>query len=660
MANTDASLTQDEYEVLVERTHAANERYHNEPDQPPLMTDAEYDLAFDQMLAWEESTGFVHDQSVTKLVGAPATLAKVKHTVPMLSLAKATEPEELAKFVERVLKVDPEAELIVEPKYDGASLSLRYVQGILVQAITRGDGEQGDDVTANAKLIRGIPHVITGQGGWNGVIRGEVVITRDDFTIVNHAGQFANARNAAAGALRHSNPREARRRRLSFLAYDNATGDALDIPQDFDMAHTFAYKLDGSEEHPLQAFVDSVSRSRPDLPFETDGVVIKVLARATRDEMGFRTRTPNWAIAWKTTGELVETTLRGVTWQTGAGGDVTPVAELEPVQCMGVEISRASLHNIQVIRELGIKVGDRVMVTRANDTIPQVVEIAEGGMAKGPRHSIEVPKACPVCSEKLIPAGERGQVACPSYDCPAQLAGRLAIWGSREAAKIDGLGDDIIEKLVAEGLVSNVSDFYTLEPLHFERIGRTPEFAAKMFETIQESIHVGMRKAIIGLSISNVGPGTAKRLCEHYESVEDALGASYEDLVAIKDIGDIVAKSINHWYDDFGLNGMVLLSELRDAEVNLDRLPEDAPKEVTADTKRFVLTGSIEGYKSRKEFAKLLVAQGWLEQSSVNKETDFLVTDDTKQSAKMKKALDLGVEVISSARALELATLVAA
>ena len=659
------------YDDLVAKLIEADRLYYDAPDEDSdaRLPDHVYDGYYDMLVEMEKHREPALN-SPTQRVQGSATLAPTRHATPMYSLAKITEDEkdstvtwrEVEAFLNRV---GPSYEFSIEPKLDGASLSLEYEGGRLVRALTRGDGTTGDDVTQNAKLIRGVPTRVDGE--YSGWVRGEVVIHLDDFDALNVPDAkgkepFANARNAAAGALRHSDPREARRRRLTFYAYDaEHDGPVLDSPG------LLRYDSEvGCGHIEVQGRLGSMlgKRARGYFPFETDGIVIKVVSKSRRRELGVVGKTPKWSVAYKTKGEVVQTVVEDIVWRTGPGGTVAPRVRFKPARCGGTKITWASAHNQVWMREKGIKVGALVEIRRMGDTIPGVERVVDAHPALP---DFQAPLVCSACDSALVSSGERGQVKCPNQvSCPPQQVGRLVKWASRDAADIDSFGPAWIEALVAAGKLRDASDVYklTVEDLApLERVddkGSTrrlgEKMAAKIVANIAGAKNVGMRRALIGMGIPQVSEGTAKRLTAEFECLERVEEATLSKLASIADIGEGTARCIWDFFDAY----KYLVYDLREQGVNLDRLPEDEPVD-TSDGYAFVVTGSVPGYASRKEFEALLERKGWIRQSSVSAKTDYLILDDPDStSSKAKKARDLGVSIITPAQAAELAGLVAA
>ena len=664
------------YEQLVAQLNEADRLYYDAPDEvsDARLSDHEYDARYDMLVDLEKHREPALD-SPTQRVQGTASLAPTRHSTPMLSLAKITEDEndtmvtwkEVEAFMQRA---GTDQEFSIEPKLDGASLSLEYEDGRLVRALTRGTGTIGDDVTQNAKMIRGVPtRVIDEYSGW---VRGEVVIHLDDFDAINVPNAkgedtFANARAAAAGALRHSDPREARRRRLTFYAYDQENDGPVLMSEGF-----LRYDLEVSG-HPddrmdpvlaLQARLGSMlgKRARGWFPFETDGIVIKVVSKARREELGSVGKTPHWAVAYKTKGEVAQAIVRAIVWRTGPGGQVAPRVQFDPTRCGGVKITWASAHNQNWMRERGIKVGALVEIRRMGDTIPGVERVVD---CHPSTPDFVAPLSCYSCDTALVIDGNSNQLRCPNpMNCQPQQAGRLVKFASRDAANIDGLGPSLIEKLVAAHKLVDAADLYrlTVEDIAdvdlTDKDGNTRKVgvktATKLVKNIAGSKGLGLRRALIGLSIPDVGEGTAKRLTAVFDKLEQVV-ANPESLVSIKDVGDETAASIRTF---FQLQPH-LIDDLREQGVNLDRLPEDEPVD-TSNGHTFVVTGSVPGYDSRKVYEQLMERQGWTKQGSVSAKTEYLVMEDKDStSSKAKKARELGVKIVTPAEAAELAGLTA-
>ena len=600
----------------------------------PLMSDEDFDALTERARA----LGI----DVDSTVGAAPTEGAVPHKVPMLSLLKITTPEGVAKFVSEVEKG---VRFLVQAKLDGVSLSLSYTDGKLVRALTRGDGTKGEDVTHIVSLLPSVPNTLPQP--LTGEIRGEVVIHRADLD-----AKFKNTRNSVSGLLnaRTKSPGDAARYKCRFYAFEllgtaaHESVTANEMLRNLGFENPLQYVCVTLAEVQLQ--IESILAFRSTLPYDMDGVVVKVAEFAARERMGSRSTTPRWAFAFKPESETAVTRLNGVTWQVGSSGQVTPVAELEPVDLMGTTIARASLHNPAQVALLGIQIGDEVVIKRANDVIPQVVGVS---VPAETRVKILTPSACPSCGAALVQEGNSGQVHCPNHTgCQAQVNGRLLKWAGRAAADMDAIGPVWIEKFVDAGWVTSPAGFYALTEAKLASLeGMGPKNPAKFLKSIEQSKGIGMRKAIIGFAIPNASDGTAKRLCWNFPNLEAVAAASINQLTAIEDIGPVVAASLSAFFKAT----VQELAALRAAGVNLDRLPEDAPASATASLvgKVFVITGDVSN--GRAAFTKELEALGAKVSSSVSAKTTALITDDPDAtSGKAKQARDLGVRFLTEAQ----------
>jgi DNA ligase (NAD+) len=602
----------------------------------PLMGDEEFDALVERARAM--------GIDVDSVVGSPAvgTDGSVSHKIPMLSLLKVTTPEGVAKFVS---EVEEGVRFLVQAKLDGVSLSLSYTDGKLVRALTRGDGVKGEDVTHIVSLLPSVPSELPQP--LTGEVRGEVVIHKAELD-----AKFKNTRNSVAGLLnaRTKSPDDAARYKCRFYAFELLGTSAHESVTADQMLRNLGFE--NPSQHicytlsEVQLQIESILAFRSTLPYDIDGVVVKVVEFAVRKRMGSRSNSPRWAFAFKPESETAVTRLNGVTWQVGSGGQATPVAELEPVDLMGTTIARASLHNPLQIQTLGICIGDEVVIKRANDVIPQVVGVS---VPAAYRTEIVTPRWCPACSTPLVQEGNSGQVQCPdSSMCPAQVRGRLLKWAARPAADMDAIGPVWVEKFVDRGLVKSPADFYALTEAGLSGLdGMGPKNPAKFLKNIEKSKALGMRRALIGFAIPNASDGTAKRLCWNFSTVEEVASATEGQLMSIEDIGPVVAASIRRFFQSAG----TLLGALRAAGVNLDRLPEDAPASATASLagKTFVITGAVSN--GRAAFSKELEVLGAKVSGSVSANTTALITDDQNAtSGKAKQARELGVPFLTEAQ----------
>jgi DNA ligase (NAD+) len=625
----------EEFGALNEQALKAQQAYYA---GTPIIMDDEYDAIIDRMEQLAEQYPVLRENSVLDMVGTADTEGSVKHPIPMLSLAKITDMEKVGTF----LKGIGIPKVMVQPKLDGVSLSLEYSNGSLTRAVTRGDGVVGEDVTHIVRHLPSVPETL--QGTFTGVVRGEVVIHRDELN-----PRYKNTRNAVSGLLnyRTSTPKKAAEENCRFYAFDlygegvpNAMLASLSLYQ-FGFTQPVEQVMDTTKA--VTDYIEILLANRPDLPYDIDGVVVKVSDFATRERLGYRSNSPRWAFAFKPESATAVTKLNGVTWQTGKGGTVTPVAELEPVDLMGVTISRASLHNLAQIEKLGITIGDDVIVKRANDVIPQVSGVAVSDIMG---EAIKAPYSCPTCSYTLEQKGNSKQVVCPNYNCSAQVVGRLVKWASKEAADIDAIGPSWIEAFVEAGLVEAPADFYSLTRADLAKLPRMGEGNVKRFvESIQQSKECGMARALIGLAIPMLGEGTAERLTRVFESVEAVQRASASGLASVPDVGDVAATTIHRWMNDPHV--IKQIHRLRERGVNLDRPQKDTVVATDGPLvgKRVAITGTL--WTGRDTIVKCIEAAGGTFDKSVSSKTDILfIADPNSTTTKARAARDKGVLLV--------------
>ncbi|MGW4111289.1 NAD-dependent DNA ligase LigA [Actinosynnema sp. NPDC004786] len=623
----------------------------------PLVADAEYDAIEDELRALVEAhPELAPDPNPLEQVGAPAVLhAPVRHSRPMLSLEKATRPEQVAAFFDRF----PGQPVVVMPKLDGLSLALVYEEGRLARAVTRGDGTTGDDVTPLVRaLVDGVPERVEAPGRVE--VRGEAVMLRSTFAAYNTAHPdkpLINPRNAAAGTLRAKDAATVAERRLTFFGFDLDTsegGAAADLERGLrtlgfaaaDMRHC-------SDAEQAQAAIRAIEEGRNDLDYDLDGAVLRLADRNAFAAAGTRSNSPRGALAFKFAAEEKTTVLADVVWDVGKTGKIAPVAQLEPVFVGGTTVTRATLANQEVIRAKGIRIGDTVLVRRAGDVIPFVAGVLDESKRTGEEREIVPPTTCPSCGQALTEQGNSRELFCTNVSCPAQTVRRLIHWASRAAADIEAVGPVWIERLAEAGLLERPSDFYRLtreQLLEFDRIGETS--ATRMIESIAASRAVGLRRALIGLAIPMASEGTAARLCRAgFGSLEEVADADEERLVAVEDIGPKVAASLTEHLARLRPE----LERLREHGVSLDVREEDLPPVIASDAplagKTVVVTGAISDPRSgekvpRPTFQRLCEKAGATTASSVSANTDYLITGADVGASKLTKAEKLGVEVV--------------
>ncbi|MFF1822572.1 NAD-dependent DNA ligase LigA [Kribbella sp. NPDC058245] len=623
----------------------------------PVVADAEYDAVEDELRTLiAANPDLTPDPNPLDQVGAPTVLhAPIRHSRPMLSLEKATKPEQVEAFFSRF----PGQPVVVMPKLDGLSLALVYEDGRFARAITRGDGTTGDDVTPLVRaLADGVPHQLDAPGRVE--VRGEAVMLRSTFTAYNEAHPdkpLINPRNAAAGTLRAKDPATVSERRLQFLAFDLQT-DPDSTEADLErglkaLGFTAADMKHCTDAAAAQEVITGIEQHRNELDYDLDGAVLRLADRDAYAAAGTRSSSPRGALAFKFAAEEKTTILLEVRWDVGKTGKIAPVAWLEPVFVGGTTVTRATLANQEVIKARGIKIGDTVLVRRAGDVIPFVAGVLDESRRTGAEIDIVPPTNCPSCDEPLTEQGNSRELFCTNVACPAQTVRRLIHWASRAAADIDAIGGVWIERLAEAGDLENPSDFYGLTKerlLEFDRVGEVS--ASRMVDSIEASKQVGLRRAMIGLAIPMASEGTAARLCRAgFPSLEAVIEAGEEGLVAVDDIGPKVAASlIEH------LNRLQPeLERLRAAGVSLDVREEDLPPVVAAGAplagKTVVVTGSISDPRTgekvaRPAFQRLCERAGATIASSVSASTDYLITGADVGAAKITKAEKLEVEVV--------------
>lgn len=641
----------------------------------PSVPDSEYDKAFQELSDLETKYPQLKSAaSPTERVGGAARsdLAKVKHAVPMLSIHTETdfEAEGARAFDDRVRKglglseSDPEVEYDVELKFDGLAMNLRYEKGVLVSAATRGDGLVGEDVTANVKTIRTVPLQLPAGVPDVLEVRGEVIMHKADFERLNDEQKmeghkpFVNPRNAAAGCLRQLDPKVTAKRKLSFYAYglgEVSAPLALTHSGTLDCLQKWGFPVASQRRvvkgwKALAEFHDWVKSIRQTLPFEIDGVVYKVNSLAEQNELGFISREPRWACAHKYPPEEALTVVEDIDVQVGRTGKLTPVARLKPVFVGGVTVSNATLHNEDFIAELGLKIGDTVVVRRAGDVIPEVVRVLPERRT-GAEKDFVMPDHCPVCGSETFRDEEEKDTRCTGgLFCPAQRRESLVHFASRLALNIDGLGEKVIDQLLEAGLIQTPADLYRITEeklLTLERFGK--KSAANLVEAIEKSKETTLARFIYALGIRHVGESTARDLAQHFRSLEALMSADADALLKVNDVGEVIAQSIIHFFEE--PHNRHVIENFVDLGVHWPT-PEASAVNDLVSGKTFVLTGTLPSM-GREEAKALLLAQGAKVASSVSKKTDYVVAG-AEAGSKLEKAQALGVAVIDEAKMLEM------
>lgn len=627
----------------------------------PTVLDQEYDRMMAELRRLEhENPEYVTEDSPTQRVGETPVegLTPVAHRVPMLSIDNTYSLEELATYGRRIEKLlsDQKVEWVVEYKIDGAALSVTYRDGLLWQAATRGNGRVGDDVTHNARTVRGIPLRLRGATPSEIEFRGEVYMTNDDLVLLNEEQQqrglpvFANTRNVTGSGIRVLDPQICAQRRLRFICHGlgHCEGREFATYQEF-MDALPAFGIPGSPRAAVfssfdqaVAYCEQMIEQIHELDFEIDGLVLKVNSFAQRVELGMTAKSPRWAVAYKFEKYEATTRLNAINIQVGKTGTITPVAELEPVDLAQTVVRRASLHNADEIKRKDVRVGDIVVVEKAGKVIPHIVRV-EKHERKGELAEFEFPEVCPECGTKLQKDEGGVYVRCPNFLCPAQVRERMFYFASRGAMDIEGLGDKLIEQLVNSGLVKDYGDLYRLTAEQLQGLERMGEKSSqKVLAKIEESKSRGLARVLNAIAIRHVGARTAAELAEHFGSIEAMQRSSYEQLNNIAEVGPIIARSIYEYLHSE--HGRRTLADLASLGVDMTQA-RSVPSGGVFSGRSLVVTGTLSKY-SREEIENLIRANGGKAGSSVSSKTSFLVAG-AEAGSKLAKAEKLGVPVLS-------------
>ena len=662
-----STTIQQRIEELKEQLNRWSHEYYVE--DKPTATDAEYDKAYHELVALEEAhPEFVTADSPTQRVGGEVLdqFQKVTHTNPMLSLSNAFSKEDLEEFDARLRKLTNRAiEYVCELKIDGLSIALTYQNGQLVLGATRGDGTTGEDVTGNVRTIKSVP--LSLKEPWNIEVRGECYMPKKSFVALNESREeeglevFANPRNAAAGSLRQLDPKIAAKRNLSVFLYSSPSVEELNVSTQEELLEKMAEIgfVTNSERLKCQTidevwnYIETIASKRPDLPYEIDGMVIKVNDFATQEEIGFTVKAPRWAIAYKFPAEEAQTVVRDIEWTVGRTGVVTPTAVMDPVQLAGTTVRRASLHNIDLIKERDIRLEDTVVIHKAGDIIPEVTRVI---LEKRPETSqpYEFPTTCPVCHEKLEHLEEEVAIRCLNPKCPAQLTEGLSHFVSRNAMNMSGIGPRVIKQLFEEGLVMDVADLYKLTLDQLLALDKVQQKSAEnILEAIEKSKENSLERLLTGLGIRHVGTKAAKELAQHFKTMTALQEASIEQLLEIDGLGDIIAYSVKTYFEQPSVQE--LIQELQDSGVNMTYLgvtkDDSAASGHVLSGKTVVLTGTLEQL-TRQDAKEKLESLGAKVTGSVSKKTDVVIAGHSAGS-KLTKANDLGIEVWSEQQFLD-------
>lgn len=663
----DKEQAQKRIEELREKVEYHAKRYYDE-DKPEI-SDFEYDMLMVELRNIEKKyPEFQSKDSLTQKVGGHVKegFKKVIHEVPLQSLQDVFSMEEIEEFDERIIKKAQENKIkdvkyVVETKIDGLSAALEYKEGKFIRGATRGNGLVGEDVTQNLKTVKTIPIEINDK--INITVRGEVFISKNDFEKMNQEREeneeelFANARNAAAGSLRQLDSKITSKRPLDIYIFNVQKIEGKEFNSHFEELE-YLEEL-GFNVNPVRIpceniaevkkAIEKIGVMREELSFGIDGAVVKVDNLRFREILGTTVKTPRWAVAYKYPPEKKETILKDIICQVGRTGAITPMAILEPVKVAGSTISKTTLHNEDFIKEKDLKIGDTVVIQKAGDVIPEIVEVKKDKRT-GKEKYFKMPKICPVCGAPAIREDGEVAVRCTGIECPAKLFRNLVHFVSREAMNIDGLGENIIQQLLDNHLIENIADIYILT---FEDVSSLKKngkkFAQNLINSINESKENDLYRLITALGIRHVGVKASKILAKKYKTIENLIEAKFEELSQIKDVGEVMANSIREFF--LQKQTVDLIARLKEAGVNTKYL-EGESTDNRFEGKTFVLTGSLEKY-TRGEASNIIEKMGGKTSSTVSKKTDYVLAGE-EAGSKLIKAQNLGVKVITEGEFIEM------
>ncbi len=650
------NITQERMEELINILEEANRNYY--VLDMPTITDQEYDKYLRELIEIEMlHPEWAHKNSPTQRIGGEVLegFQKVTHKIPMMSLSDVFSESEVIAFDERIKKEGITPKYVCELKIDGLSVSLLYEKGKLVRAATRGDGTTGEDITHNAKTIKCIPLKLTEEVDIE--VRGEIFMNKKTLDKLNEERKkkneplLQNCRNAAAGSIRQLNSKVAAKRGLDNFIYH------LPNPLDYGI-HTHHEALEymkrlGFKTNPnnklvnnineVLEFIEQKGKEREELPYDIDGIVIKVDNIDSQQELGYTAKYPKWATAYKFPAVEVLTKLKDIIFTVGRTGQITPNAVLDPVIVTGSTISRATLHNEEYVKDKNLKIGDIVSIRKAGDVIPEVVEVKKERRT-GLEEDFKMIESCPMCETKLIKKEGQIDYFCPNEKCPARHIESLIHFASRDAMNIDGLGDRIMEDFYNFGVIGNIADIYSLEK-HKDDLIRLEGYGDKsitnLLEAIEKSKQNSLERLLFALGIPHVGAKTAKILASHYLTMDNLINATVEDLIAIQDIGDIIAKSITNYFSN--QNNVGIINELKDLGINMTYLGKKIETNELFSGKTFVLTGSLTLF-TREEAKEKIESLGGKTTDSVSKKTSVVIVGENPGS-KYEKAKNLNIEI---------------
>ena len=650
---------------LSESLHHYNYMYYVKSES--LVSDFEFDMLLKKLEDLESKfPELIDSNSPSKRVGGTVVkhFETVKHRFPMLSLSNSYSKEEIIEWEARIKKtIEHDIEYVCELKYDGVAIGIRYLNGVFHSAVTRGDGSRGELVSSNVKTIKSVPLTLQGDVPSDFEIRGEIFLPLQEFERLNkerakeNLALYANPRNTASGTLKLQDSKVVSKRNLDCYLYGmyEERSSYTSHYQAVLGAGKMGFKVPLPEQRKIEkvkdvegilAFIDFWDDERKKLPFEIDGIVIKVNAYNQQEELGYTAKSPRWAIAFKFKAERVETKIESVSYQVGRTGAVTPVANLKPVYLGGTTVKRASLHNAEQIEKLGLHENDSVYVEKGGEIIPKIVGV---NIAKRKINAQKVVfiGVCPACNERLIQEEGEAQHYCKNKtSCPPQLKGKIEHFISRKAMDIDGLGAETIDTLVEKGLIKDISDLYVLE---FNQLIDLDRMADKSVNNLLDGITASklqpFEKVLFGLGIRYVGETVSKKLAKAFKTMDCIVEASYESLVETDEIGEKIARSIREFIEDE--KNIILIEKLKHAGLRFEK-EEDVRASSILESQTVVISGTFERY-SRNEMKKLIEENGGKNGSSISKKTSLLVAGANMGPSKLKKATDLGVEIIDEA-----------
>ena len=655
----DKKQAEERIKYLRETTEYHSKKYYD--DDNPEISDFEYDMLMNELKNLEKQfPELITKDSLTQKVGGTVKegFEKVTHIVPLQSLQDIFNFEELKDFDIRMQKsareFNKELKYVVETKIDGLSVALEYKNGEFIKGATRGNGQVGEDITKNLKTIKNIPKKL--NENVDIIVRGEVFIAKEPFEKLNEEREvlgetlFANARNAAAGSLRQLDSKITASRPLDIYIFNVQKSDTIEFKSHYESLK-YMEKL-GFNVNPVKVLcnninevikeIEKIGENREKLSFGIDGAVIKVDDLDLREKIGVTFKTPKWAIAYKYPPEQKETILKDIMCQVGRTGVITPMAILEPVKLAGSTISKTTLHNEDFIIEKDLKIGDHVIIQKAGDVIPEVVEVVKEKRT-GTEKDFEMPKFCPVCGEPTVRIEGEAATRCIGIECPARNLRNIVHFASKTGMNIEGLGYSIIEQMLENKLIENIADIYYLKQEDIEKLKKNgKKFASNLINAIEKSKQNSLDKLICALGIQHIGTKSAKILAKKFKNIDNLMKASFETLSYTDDIGEITANSVYEFFNQEQTHD--LIKRLKDAKVNME-LNEDENTDERFFGKTFVLTGSLEKY-TREEASEIIEKFGGKTSSSVSKKTSYVLAGEDAGS-KLTKAENLGIPIIT-------------